>query len=398
MRVISLKEHETSVELLTATELDDLLRSDLVKLTPLATGGYGVRPGSVVGTATYRHVSLIIRPKLPLRNLLFLLTYGLGITRWGPHEFPYDVAPDFFEALAWLYSSEVSSALRRGLVRGYISREDALPAPVGVISFDRQFALRQSQPYPIECDYDEFTPDIELNRVIRAAHRLVLRRPGLSDRIYAILRHQLAVFEDVADVWFEPGRVPSPVLNRLTEHWRGAAELARLILEGQTLVDRQGRVSALTFTVDMNRLFERFMTTVVSERAGKAGLGCEAQAVRPFTELVTVHPDLVLTGNGGDLAVGDIKYKETEIANWPHADLYQIFAYCSALGLERGLLIYGGERAPERQRVVRARVEIEIVGVDLSGPPAEILASAGVAADLLIAAATRELPDEELVA
>ena len=58
--------------------------------------------------------------------------------------------------------------------------------------------------------------------------------------------------------------------TRLNDHYRPASVLARLLLDNLTLVDRRGEYStAASFMVDMNDLFERFVT----ERLGRASGG-----------------------------------------------------------------------------------------------------------------------------
>jgi 5-methylcytosine-specific restriction enzyme subunit McrC len=380
MRTIPLKEHETSFEALSPAELDDLLRTDLVRLTPGPGGTYGIRPASVVGTAVLPHLRLHIEPKLAVGNLVFLLAYGLGIARLGDDEFPYEADDPLTAALAWLYANQVRLALRRGLMRGYEPREEALEAPVGAIAFARQFARRQSLPNPIECNFEEFTTDTRMNQILRAAHSLLLRRTDVSAPVHSLLRHQVQAFEGVRDVHFDPSRVPSPSFSRLSEHWRSPIGLARLIIEGAGVNHREESLPAPAFTINMNHLFERFITAVVRDVARGTEFGVLAQEPRPFTEAVGLRPDLLLTRAGADVGVADIKYKETEAADFKHPDLYQVFAYCSALNLPRGLLIYGGRRELEQQQVVGSGIEIQMIGVDLDGTPPEILTSARTAA------------------
>jgi hypothetical protein len=49
---------------------------------------------------------------------------------------------------------------------------------------------------------------------------------------------------------------------------------------------------------------------------------------RQLTKKIPIRPDLILHGGGQDLAAADVKYKELKPAEWPHADLYQMLAYC----------------------------------------------------------------------
>lgn len=76
-----------------------------------------------------------------------------------------------------------------------------------------------------------------------------------------------------------------------------------------------------------------------------------------------------------DLAVADAKYKDLKPDEWPNADLYQMLAYCVALGLPSGLLIYASDRPYEEHLVERAGVRLGIVGVDMNGGTRDLDAS-----------------------
>jgi 5-methylcytosine-specific restriction enzyme subunit McrC len=167
--------------------------------------------------------------------------------------------------------------------------------------------------------------------------------------------------------------------------------VSRLILQQRTLRDQEGAVACISFTVDMNTLFERFVERVVREAAEQAGWELVAQAPRRLTARVAMFPDLVLRDGGRDCAVADAKYKEPE--EWYNSDLYQLLAYCAALGLPRGLSIYGGPRPLERQTVERIGIHLELVGIDLGMSPERILLQAReVAAHLIRQAAAAAHP------
>ena len=110
-----------------------------------------------------------------------------------------------------------------------------------------------------------------------------------------------------------------------------------------------------------------------------------AGAAEP-TQTAGMQPDLVLRRAGRDVAVADAKYKLPE-HGLPVDDLYQLLAYCVALNLSSGLLVYAGARALERQRVERHQIHLERVGIDLTAEPAVILQEARAAALRAISAA-----------
>jgi 5-methylcytosine-specific restriction enzyme subunit McrC len=190
-------------------------------------------------------------------------------------------------------------------------------------------------------------------------------------------------------VEYAPGSVPELTFTRLNSHWEVAGHLSRLILMQQSLRDQEGAVVGTTFTVDMNALFERFVETIVREEALRAGLRLVPQAPRRLTAKIPIQPDLVLRGEGQDLAVGDAKYKELKPGEWPHADLYQLLAYCLSLGLPAGLLIYASDQPLEKHVVERAGVNLEVFGIEMSSRPRDLDARVRTAARRLVQQAVR---------
>ena len=114
----------------------------------------------------------------------------------------------------------------------------------GQIRFADQIGRRYGLPLPIEVAYDEYTEDIEQNRLLKSAvHRLshtpdALRLPP-SKRCDGLW----PVFDMVQLGSYAPGTVPQIRYTRLDEHYRPAVELARLIIENSSLelFERQGR-------------------------------------------------------------------------------------------------------------------------------------------------------------
>ena len=386
MRTITLREHRPSQERLTRSEVEQLLTvRKLVGLAPLAGDGmYELRAGSTVGTVVLPSLRLLIRPKVGLENLFALLGFGPNITRWGEARFPYEQDPDLFKAVAWAFEAEVRRALAQGLTRGYQPRSETLTPLRGRIDLAGQLRARQGMPLPLECRFEEYTEDTELNRVVKAAHRRLLQVPQLDARLARRLRHGYRAFDGVAPVEYPLGSAPELVFTRLDGHWEVAGRLARLILAQQSLRDREGAVVGATFTVDMNVLFERFVETIVREEARRADLRLVHQAPRRLASRIPIRPDLVLRAGGRDLAVADTKYKELEPGQWPHEDLYQLLAYCASLGLPAGLLIYASEQQPERHMVEHAGIGLEVVGVKMDGAPRDLDAPVRRAARRLV--------------
>lgn len=370
--------------------------SKLVDVAEVEPGRYELVASSLVGTAVLPGLNILVRPRFrSMGNVFFLLGYGQGFTKWGAEQFPYETEPDVFKAMAWPFEAEVARALRFGVLRGYEEREELLPTLRGRPDIGAQLREAPGRPYPMACRFVEFLDDTEFNRVIKAAIRRIRRLPGLDRGLAVRLRHHLAAYANVADSFVQPD-APAPLFNRLNEHWRGASILARLILSQRTLVDRHGRVQGITFSVDMNKLFEEFIRAVVGRVARRRGFELAPPKHKPwFSDQVRMQPDLVIRKRTKTpLAVADAKYKKVVPSGdkWSHANLYQLLAYCLAMDLRRGVLIYAeSEGEFSVQTTMAIPKDLHTEEISLAGSPKEILARAETVAELLVdQAAVRE--------
>jgi 5-methylcytosine-specific restriction enzyme subunit McrC len=396
MRTIELREQQTTPCVLSRNEIALLAGAQRlhnarvlsVRIRPGETDVYDIRTASVIGTLVWPGLHVLITPKVTMENVFFLLGFRGGLAHWRAEAFPFEREPSFLRALAWAFDAEVRRALRYGIARDYLARLDTLVGPRGRIDLVRQFRVHQDRSFPVECLFQEYTEDIPLNRLIKAANQRVRRLPGLGDELARRLAMTTSGFTDVATVEYSPASIPEPTFTRLNRHWEPAARVATLILRQEALRDRTGTTVGTAFTVDMNALFEKFVEEVVHDEARRAGLQLQPQALVRLTDKVRMRPDLVLRQRSRRVAVGDAKYVEVEPDDWPNAHLYQLLAYCVALGLPRGLLIYAGPRPLDVQQLKGADIELEVMGIDMSGQPQQILTRARAAARRLIEHAT----------
>jgi 5-methylcytosine-specific restriction enzyme subunit McrC len=89
-----------------------------------------------------------------------------------------------------------------------------------------------------------------------------------------------------------------------------------------------------------------------------------------------MKPDLVwYAEDGSPAAVIDAKYKAEKPEGFPDADLYQMLAYCTAMGLPVGNLVYAkGNEHGATHHVVGTDVTLRAHTIDLSASPRDLLA------------------------
>ena len=378
MRNLTLKEYQTRPGVGLSVEERDFLRDNKIDVAPTegVQGRYDLTPGSWLGALSTGSLAVEIRPKIPLDRVMFLISYALDPKKWRDTGFDFGVEDSLVEAVVPGFVRQVCRAFRRGVLQGYRVEEDALATVRGRIRFDDQIRRRFGIAPPIEVRYDEFTEDIDPNRLIKAAIRRLRRMRLRSPSTRNLLREFDGALASVSAVEYHRARLPAITWTPLNAHYRPAIELAKLILQSCSLELRHGQVRSTSFLVDMNQVFEDFVVTALRETLGVTQHTLRQGATLHLDKArqIDVRPDLSWWEAGQYLFVGDVKYKRLQASGIKHADLYQLLSYTIAADLPRGLLIYAAE---ERERgvheIVHVGKELTITTLDLEGSPDEIL-------------------------
>ncbi|WP_167043550.1 restriction endonuclease [Salinibacterium sp. ZJ454] len=320
-----------------------------------------------------------ITPKLPISRLFFMLGYANGRRIWRDSDVDLDTDTDLMAAVAQAFIRQVRIALSTGLLQGYRTVDASESVVRGRIDFNRQLKRRTGIPSPIEISYDEFTADIDENRVLAGAIDRLLRLPQLEHGARRTLKHFSRLFIGVDLL---PRGVPTPRVhfNRRNQRYRPAFELATLILRNGSLEHRHGTTRATGFLLNVAEIFEDFLSEAIREKIEPLGGKVTAQMRGTLDQAnrLTIRPDIAWNVHGRVVAILDAKYKAEKPAGYPHADVYQMLAYCTRWGLDDGHLIYAaGQTEPIVHEIVGTSVRVHCHALNLDGQPSEILARVG---------------------
>lgn len=345
-------------------------------------GSWTVSTTSHVGAFVVPGVELLVRPKVPMHNLFQMLDVGSPTLEREMFSFGSDRS--LLAAIAHLFARSVEQAVGNGLVRSYRAEHERLHALRGRVSI-AAVVRRPGLPAPVPCDFDEYTADILENRGVKAALQRLLRVPGVRPRTRRALTHALAQFEGVGDTWVDPDALDRIHFTRLNRHYRQPLRLASLVLRNLSLIDRIGAEDASAFTVDMNRLFQDWVTDRLQRHLrGRLSLVSELPEHLAVGRKIPMYPDLAFFADSQLVYVGDVKYKLTGSGLARNADYYQLLAYATALDQPEGVLVYcqADGAVPEREIVVRhAGTRLRTHALDLSGTPEQMEAAAATLGD-----------------
>lgn len=356
----------------------------LVTVLPAHGGMWTVLPAGTVGAVQVGDLQVEVKPKhkVGLSRLLFLLGYAAD-----PGFHPEDVAgiedTDLFAALGESLARQGLRALERGALNGYVQTEAALRTVRGRIRVGDQMTRRPGMLLPLEVAYDDFTVDISENRILRAAIRLMMQVPRLSDDVRWKLAHLDSKLDGVSELRFG-APLPAWSESRLNERYVPALRLAEIILRNMSAEAGMGPHSVASFVVNMAKVFEDFVTTALREALGgypgetdgqfEAFLDEPEVGLRK-SEQVQMIVDIVHSVHRQPAIVFDAKYKAaTASGAYPNADHYQMLAYCTALKVPRAWLVYAGPGHARTRRIVNTGISVVEFPIDLSQEPQALLA------------------------
>lgn len=363
----------------------------IVSRTP-GTADWTVAAGTKVGVARVGELQVSIRPKIAIDRLVFLMGYAAKPTFWRNHSVMLDAESDLPEALAQAFTRLASKAVEQGLLQGYKTVDESLAVVRGRIRVRDQISRHYGVGLPLEVTYDDFTTDIAENQILLTAATRLLRMPGITKPVRHSLQRLRLQMTGVS-LLKRGALLPTWVSSRLNARYEAPLHLAALILAGDSFEQRVGDVHVCGFVFDMWKIYEDFVSIALREALAPYGGTASLQHRMHLDEArnVEMRPDFLWTGRDGRRIVVDAKYKAEKPAGFPQADLYQLLAYCTVLGLADGHLIYAkGNQAAIAHSIQGAGVTVHCQTLDLNEPPAQLLAQVRHLATALVSSGDRD--------
>jgi 5-methylcytosine-specific restriction enzyme subunit McrC len=334
-----------------------------------------VAAGTKIGVATVGELQVTVRPKVPIDRLVFMMGYTGDPAFWREQSVLLHAEEDLPSALADAFRRQAVKALGQGVLHGYREHDDFLTVLRGRLRSSDQMKRRFGLGIPLEVTYDEFTVDIAENQLLLAACTRLMRLPGVTQGVRSTLQRLRLQLVDVSPL--VPGApLPTWRASRLNIRYQPALRLAELILAGDSFEQRVGNLTVSGFVFDMWKIYEDFVCVALAEAFRSYGGHSSLQHRMHLdaARAVRMKPDFMWSIGGAPTVVVDAKYKAEKPAGFPQADLYQLLAYCTVLGLSEGHLVYArGSEEPAVHEIVGAGVTISCHSLDLAKPPAHIL-------------------------
>jgi 5-methylcytosine-specific restriction enzyme subunit McrC len=242
------------------------------------------------------------------------------------------------------FVSEVERLSHAGLAKKYRMCEANLYKLKGRILFRQQIShnlLHRERMFTAHQVYD---PDNLFNRVLKRALRVVenvARRKSVAARASAA---GLA-FEAVSDAPVTAHTFDRLQMDRTTERYRKAIQLARFIILNYSPDLRGGSEHVIAILLDMNRLFERFILVQLLRaqmQRRQRDLIIKWQTSERFWASRPIRPDIMIDFSrpAPGRMIMDTKWKIPSEDQPSDDDLKQMYVYNLRFGARDSLLVY----------------------------------------------------------
>ena len=330
---------------------------------------------------------------IPIANLYYLLAYAWNhrLTEAELASVDADSCPDLNNFFARVLTTGTRSLLRRGLDRSYLAETEETPRIRGRIDFATSEKTLSRTRGKLVCTYDELSPDVLHNRILKATLRLLLGDASLESELRPSLRQVLEPFGRVIDLRVSPRHFHRVQLHRNNRAYRFLLHLCELVHRSHLPARApDGRLRFRDFARDeriMARVFEDF----VRNFAGRHLTGARVSAPKinwtadDFTggaehALPAMHTDVAIVWPHRKLILDCKYYREALTSRYDtlrhrSGNLYQLNAYLTNQAHEpgweqaEGMLLYPSNGYHLRHRfTLHRRHPVTIATIDLAQP------------------------------
>lgn len=241
------------------------------------------------------------------------------------------------DLMAAILAKGISIQIKRGLGKEYISQTESLSTMRGKIDIAESIKIQSLLKKQMVCDYDEFSTNGTMNRIIKSTVELLIYSGNISTKRIKELKKLMVYFTDVEKInlytvnW-------NMHYNRNNQTYRLLISVCYLVVKGLLQTNSDGTNKLMDFVDEqrMCRLYEKFILEYyrkefpeITANASKIdwqlddGIG---------DMLPVMQTDIMLTYNEKILIIDAKYYSHTTQSQYDthtlhSGNLYQIFTY-----------------------------------------------------------------------
>jgi len=332
---IELKEYESIDVQLDSADVAELTTLDKVEVHHLKEKGYTLVAKQFVGIIQLSKSRIIIKPRIEIHNLFYMIEFA----EFDPFKIPETIigeSKDFFEFFVTFFLKKLEWLYNAGIYKSYALEEENLQYIKGRILHKENIRYNTVLKHRTYCQYSDLTANNLENKIIKYTLYILGQLTNNKKSQFKILKLYNPLDEVDLDFGIDLESFNQLHFTRLNMHYKPILNLCKLFISNSTVNPYAGKHQFWSFLIDMNKLFEKFVTAllkkeidgVVSQKKDSDKIKCISENCK---KTITIIPDILIRNR----LVMDTKYKE----DTGNPDFYQIFTYASAYNCN-GILVY----------------------------------------------------------
>jgi 5-methylcytosine-specific restriction enzyme subunit McrC len=335
---------------------------------------------------------------ISIQNIYYLLSYSWNTLEEAAHvRISNDTTKSVQDLLAKVLIGAAEYVLQRGLVHDYVPISDQIAGVKGKVQVAETIRLNAHLRLSTVCLFDEYSPDILVNRILYSTMYNMTRLQGLDHELKLRVRNLMRRFPELGVIPVSDSVFKKVRLGRSSHFYSMVLSLCRLIHENILPAEGMGEYIFRDFTRNprrMNRLFEAFVFNFYRKEQTQfpkvsrsqftwnmAAASDEAAALLP-----RMHSDITLENTDRRIIIDAKYYTRTTLSYQGKemlqpGNLYQIYSYTmNSAGTDpaalpvTGMLLYPQTNTPLdlEYKIENTPHHIRVCTVNLNDPWKEI--------------------------
>jgi 5-methylcytosine-specific restriction enzyme subunit McrC len=309
---------------------EEVYERSVVRVRRTPAGKWLVRVIDAVGVVAVPGLQIVVNPKIPLDHLLLMFRIAKICPRLDEQRIEIEASPNLFDLVARWFLSKAEDLLRLGLLRDYELERDECQSVRGRIEPLNTARLYYSGHLAFDCEYEDFTYNTPLNRLIRAAAQALISTAVLPRELRSRAMRLSARLEEAEDL--RPDDIRTSI-DRRTAHYKEPVLLAKAIIRSLGRMPLAGGHVGWTFLIRTPETVEEALRLLLSEALHEVSV--DKTGLKIAGTSLTLNPDLAFRRPS---AIGDVKYK-LSTGEWNRPDLYQLVAFATGYSVRQAVLV-----------------------------------------------------------
>lgn len=281
---------------------------------------------------------------IPIENIYYLLSYSWNLLEEKNRVNVSTVGiTNLVDLLAKVLINSTRLILKKGIEKSYITVENDIPGIKGKMLVSDTIKRNTLYRNSTACRFDEFSPDVLMNRILVTTLRKLLNTRSLDPGLRKDIRNILSMFPEISSIEITGSVFRCIRYNRNNKFYRFVLNICELINDSLLPSEQRGEWYFSDFTRDevkMHRLFESFVFNFFRiefrgyYKVRRESIAWQLTFSDPVHEtyIPGMMTDITLENETGKIIIDTKYYHETlaerfERKKVKSANLYQLFSY-----------------------------------------------------------------------